>query len=74
MKMALSLSLLLNSASDEIAPLVIIRLSAYSSSRYAQPMCWEMVGIWTAICVAGMMRGGLMARKFKQGNGKEIVI
>lgn len=35
---------------------------------------WETVGIWVAICVAGMIRGGLMARKFQQGKWKEIVV
>ena len=36
-------------------------------------MGWETVGIRTALCVAGMIRGELMARTFDQGNWKEIV-
>jgi len=35
---------------------------------------WETIGIWTAISIAGMVRGGLMARKFQQGKWKEIVL
>ena len=35
---------------------------------------WDALGVWIAICAAGMIRGGLMARKFRQGKWKEIVL
>ena len=69
----------LRGAGDTASPFyytIICLLFIQVSAAYVLgiAMGWETVGIWIAICVAGTIRGGLMARKFKQGKWKEIVV